>query len=125
MHARLNSTMVRLKQLNFNKTEEKMNGLNSTMVRLKQNGVVLPLHFFYQSQFHYGSIKTEKLEEKPLSDISLNSTMVRLKLNNLENLRNSVSSLNSTMVRLKPQLRKTLITMNFCLNSTMVRLKLL
>ncbi len=57
----LNSTMVRLKLLNSLPEDFQVIGLNSTMVRLK-------LVYFYrhdvtssESQFHYGSIKTNLL----------------------------------------------------------------
>ena len=53
------------------------------------------------SQFHYGSIKTQTGEKLSDEQISLNSTMVRLKLELQEFLNSIKDSLNSTMVRLK------------------------
>ncbi len=78
------------------------------------------------SQFHYGSIKTILYclwVQK--EDISLNSTMVRLKRNRVQKHRVKRKSLNSTMVRLKLNLRNEKNEIiDLGLNSTMVRLKL-
>ena len=54
----LNSTMVRLKPLKILLLNENERCLNSTMVRLKHNISLNKEKNIIESQFHYGSIKT-------------------------------------------------------------------
>ena len=62
---RLNSTMVRLKHSWFNNKHSFEGNLNSTMVRLKLIRINIHHHScLVKSQFHYGSIKTIRLNEK-------------------------------------------------------------
>ena len=56
----LNSTMVRLKQMLTDIVILKNLSLNSTMVRLKLYKIPPDLFLSALSQFHYGSIKTQK-----------------------------------------------------------------
>ncbi len=78
----LNSTMVRLKLTKIPAVwEQQMLCLNSTMVRLKQKLHLTCINIVIQSQFHYGSIKTDLFFFHQLYCrlVGLNSTMVRLK----------------------------------------------
>ena len=56
---------------------------------------------WFKSQFHYGSIKTYTVEANKKKHLSLNSTMVRLKLRYQWFNNKNTFGLNSTMVRLK------------------------
>ncbi len=65
--------------------------LNSTMVRLKLEEKLVYSHFYHESQFHYGSIKTIYLiTHLFITAKSLNSTMVRLKLVKVDEQNQSV-----------------------------------
>ena len=77
--------MVRLKRLIPSGTwhSQVPFGLNSTMVRLKHNSNFSGTNKPITSQFHYGSIKTLKILAFGQEVERLNSTMVRLKLNEL------------------------------------------
>ncbi len=76
----LNSTMVRLKRIQPECLFNQIFCLNSTMVRLKQQKEKKNEKDFFESQFHYGSIKTKRIVSGTVGISSLNSTMVRLKL---------------------------------------------
>ncbi|AFH48930.1 Hypothetical protein IALB_1219 [Ignavibacterium album JCM 16511] len=69
-------------------------------------------------------LKQKRLDEFYAGQVSLNSTMVRLKLLYESYLKDGQFSLNSTMVRLKPiNIGHAEELVKLCLNSTMVRLK--
>ena len=96
-----NSTLVRLKA----SAEECDNcckpGFNSTLVRLKesQNNRVLQREVLFQ--FHTGSIKREHIERIFSVRLGFNSTLVRLKVDRLEDVTGRLAGFNSTLVRLK------------------------
>ena len=71
------------------------------MVRLKHTQHYYFSLAFKWSQFHYGSIKTNKYDNTIVYNRGLNSTMVRLKLRKSPFTNKSAPCLNSTMVRLK------------------------
>ena len=71
------------------------------MVRLKHNNSKVFIIRLNESQFHYGSIKTDQRVNKTRWVFSLNSTMVRLKQNIIDEIQFFMECLNSTMVRLK------------------------
>ena len=64
LYLSLNSTMVRLKQNGIETIRPLRLSLNSTMVRLKLSKDIETVRAHLWSQFHYGSIKTEKLDNE-------------------------------------------------------------
>ena len=76
-----------------------MQCFNSTMVRLKDPDAFTKFDLA-TFQFHYGTIKSNRVEAVTDVELTFNSTMVRLKDLDIAQMSNDYNNFNSTMVRL-------------------------